>query len=239
MDDQRFDALARRAAATQNRRSMLCVVAGALLAMARSGIDASAQHNGGCSPDCTGKQCGNDGCGGSCGECTPPATCGGSGFVNVCGAPCTPNCAGKECGDDGCGGSCGSCGPTATCGGGGVPGKCGVPCDPACSEKECGPDGCGGDCGSCAAGESCLEGLCEELPTGSSCQGKVQKKRARQRAKKCEQFFDDQCFKRFEPNFVFALECATALAQCCRLHGNCADASAFLCRELRRVNYSV
>jgi len=31
--------------------------------------------SGTCTPDCTNKACGNDGCGGSCGECEPSATC--------------------------------------------------------------------------------------------------------------------------------------------------------------------
>ena len=30
---------------------------------------------GGCIPDCTGKSCGDDGCGNSCGKCDPGATC--------------------------------------------------------------------------------------------------------------------------------------------------------------------
>ncbi len=60
-----------------------------------------------CTPDCTGKECGDDGCGGSCGTCTAPQTCGGGGTVNVCG--CTPRTtcpAGDNCGSvpDGCGG---------------------------------------------------------------------------------------------------------------------------------------
>jgi hypothetical protein len=56
-----------------------------------------------CTPKCTGKTCGDDGCGGSCGKCISPKTC-----VNgQC--KCTPNCAGKTCGDNGCGGTCGTC----------------------------------------------------------------------------------------------------------------------------------
>ncbi len=57
-----------------------------------------------CMPDCAGMQCGDDGCGGSCGTCP--------GLQDVCQAgvcSCTPACVGKSCGDDGCGGSCGSC----------------------------------------------------------------------------------------------------------------------------------
>ncbi|MGZ3452449.1 MAG: hypothetical protein ACXVEF_22765 [Polyangiales bacterium] len=95
-------------------------------------------------PTCTKTSCGvlglscgsaADGCGGllSCGTCTPPDTCGGSGAPGKCGHPmCTPKtCAaqGIECGaaGDGCGNllDCGKCTPPQTCGGGGTPYKCG------------------------------------------------------------------------------------------------------------------
>lgn len=61
----------------------------------------------GCTPDCSGKECGDDGCGGSCGTCESDETCSSAGKCEA--GPCTPDCSGKECGDDGCGGSCGSC----------------------------------------------------------------------------------------------------------------------------------
>lgn len=32
-----------------------------------------------CTPDCAGRQCGDDGCGGTCGSCTAPAICDASG----------------------------------------------------------------------------------------------------------------------------------------------------------------
>ena len=53
-----------------------------------------------CVPDCLGKQCGDDGCGGSCGECPTGQACQDDGTC----LGCTPECAGKACGDDGCGG---------------------------------------------------------------------------------------------------------------------------------------
>jgi acyl-CoA thioesterase-1 len=40
-----------------------------------------------CTPNCTGKQCGDDGCSGSCGTCTAPATCQADG---TCQNPSTP-----------------------------------------------------------------------------------------------------------------------------------------------------
>lgn len=58
-----------------------------------------------CTPDCEGKECGDDGCGGSCGDCESGEAC----TDNQCESACTPNCDGKECGSDGCGGSCGTC----------------------------------------------------------------------------------------------------------------------------------
>lgn len=61
-----------------------------------------------CTPDCSGKDCGDDGCGVPCGECTGTDTCSPEGRCE----PCLPDCAGKECGDDGCEGSCGE--PCAT-----------------------------------------------------------------------------------------------------------------------------
>ncbi len=59
-----------------------------------------------CVPICEQRTCGDDGCGGTCGECdsaTPYCTNG------TCAAECVPNCEGRICGEDGCGGSCGTC----------------------------------------------------------------------------------------------------------------------------------
>ena len=108
----------------------------ALLSACNGGLatDAGASTNDGenrslakpglCTPDCNGKACGDDGCGGSCGSCAGAELCNGLG---TCYDPnqCTPDCAGKECGDDGCGGGCGSCTAPATCGGAGVRNRCG------------------------------------------------------------------------------------------------------------------
>ena len=60
-----------------------------------------------CTPNCSGKECGSDGCGGSCGDCGLFRFCNNSG---TCETICLSDCQGKECGDDGCGGSCGDCG---------------------------------------------------------------------------------------------------------------------------------
>lgn len=112
---------------------------------------------GACVPECTGKACGDDGCGGSCGNCGGAETC----EDNQCVGSCVPECTGKSCGDDGCGGSCGSCPGAETCD---VSGQC-VACTPSCGAKVCGDDGCGGSCGSCASGQSCdSAGMCSDLP---------------------------------------------------------------------------
>ncbi len=66
-----------------------------------------------CTPSCEGKICGDNGCGGSCGQCkdaNQPYCDAGK-----CSATCKPSCANKQCGDDGCGGTCGTCSDGASC----------------------------------------------------------------------------------------------------------------------------
>ena len=108
---------------------------------------------GGCQSNCAGKQCGSDGCGGTCGECFGNNLCQNGNCV----PGCTPNCAGKQCGMDGCTGTCGSCQPNFTC----VAGLCQANCQPQCGGNQCGPDGCNGSCGSCGFGEVCSSGICQ------------------------------------------------------------------------------
>lgn len=140
-----------------------------------------------CAGDCEGKECGGDGCGGTCGTCSNPnAVCTSEGKC------CVPNCAGKECGTDGCGGQCGECQKNeycdengqcqvCSCGDkncgydqcGNSCGKCGEKeyCDEtghcqacSCAGKECGDDGCGLPCGTCTGGKGCLNGKCVDVP---------------------------------------------------------------------------
>jgi formylglycine-generating enzyme required for sulfatase activity len=108
----------------------------------------------GCLPDCTGRECGGDGCRGSCGACPVGETCDDAGRCEAC----TPACAGKECGDDGCGDTCGQCAADEVCN---AVGSC-VVCAPDCTARECGLDPvCGASCGSCAAGCTCTaQGVC-------------------------------------------------------------------------------
>ena len=105
-----------------------------------------------CTPQCTGKQCGPDGCDGSCGQCPPGYDCDIYGYCD-----CLPQCDGKECGNDGCGGSCGECSDGDLCN---IFGNC--VCMPDCEDAECGTDGCGGSCGTCPSGYACKSGLCVE-----------------------------------------------------------------------------
>jgi len=63
-----------------------------------------------CVPQCEGRECGYDGCGGSCGEC--------EGDLEICIAgfcECKPECGDAVCGDNGCGGSCGDCPDAEVC----------------------------------------------------------------------------------------------------------------------------
>ena len=106
-----------------------------------------------CELMCEGKVCGDDGCGGTCGECDAGHECS----ADQAECTCVPSCDGKECGDDGCDGSCGECAEGAC-----VAGAC---CVADCDGKECGGDGCGGTCGECADG-ICQDGTCGEVGFG-------------------------------------------------------------------------
>ncbi|MCX7943190.1 MAG: hypothetical protein N2746_01605 [Deltaproteobacteria bacterium] len=91
-----------------------------------------------CTPNCFGKQCGPDGCGGTCGSCGDLQRCNANG---VC-----------ECEYLSCGGVC--CGVDEVC-------DNNVCCLPDCNNKECGHDGCGGSCGDCFYPEKCIGGVCQ------------------------------------------------------------------------------
>ena len=122
-----------------------------------------------CVPDCSAKFCGDDGCGGSCGECADGESCNAQ--FQCEGVICTPDCEGKECGADGCGGQCGpDCGIGNFCD---ANGQCQA-CVPQCDGKSCGPDSCGGSCGTCGDGQTCDgDGQCVDGPCVADCEGKV------------------------------------------------------------------
>ncbi len=120
-----------------------------------------------CVPSCLDKECGSDGCDGSCGECTGAGESCVGGLCEVC----EPDCDGLDCGDDGCGGSCGEC-ADGDC----VQGVCEGPCEPVCDGKVCGADQCGGSCGDCAGDQTCSAsgqcidpGVCDPV---ANCAGK-------------------------------------------------------------------
>ena len=136
-----------------------CGVSGGTAAVCPFGCEAGECAN--CTPECAGKECGPDACGGSCGKCT--------GQQEVCLAglcTCQPKCAGLACGPDGCGGVCGECaGAQDAC----VAGAC--ICQPDCQDKVCGPDGCAGNCGQCLGSQdSCVDGACVCQP---ACENKL------------------------------------------------------------------
>lgn len=101
----------------------------------------------GCVPNCDGRFCGEDGCGGTCGTCSEGLVCNGAGR---CGSPtCVPQCNGRKCGGDGCGGSCGECAPGSACAE--ETGACMVSpvCDhdkPTCRKPCSSNEFCGTDC---------------------------------------------------------------------------------------------
>ncbi len=117
-----------------------------------------------CTPDCTGRVCGDDGCGGSCGPACPD---GVACVAGQCETGCTPACDDRECGPDGCGGVCGDCAANEVCLWDGT-----CFCVPACANLDCGDDGCGGSCGQCAAGVACTAGRCAGGCT-TNCTGRV------------------------------------------------------------------
>ena len=127
-----------------------------------------------CVPQCSGKVCGTDGCGGTCGVCpagqgcasgacvpTAPTSCVGRCGEVTDGAPCQCD---VDCGAFGecCADACAACAAE-------LPEMCGA-CVPDCAGAVCGGDGCGGSCGTCADGATCEAGQC--LPPSGSCAGR-------------------------------------------------------------------
>ncbi len=103
---------------------------------------------------CDGKECGPDGCGGSCGACADHHACheGVCDYVPWCGdGTCD---AGETCAT--CAADCG-----CACGEACVGGGCAFT---ACDGKACGSDGCDGSCGSCAEHHACEAGVCVYEP---------------------------------------------------------------------------
>lgn len=69
-----------------------------------------------CIPACGDRNCGDDGCGGTCGSCGAGRSCRDDGVCIMGTGTCTPSCYNRFCGDDGCGGTCGAeCATGETC----------------------------------------------------------------------------------------------------------------------------
>jgi len=90
-----------------------------------------------CIPDCTNRECGSDGCEGSCGICQ------GENSECISGdCVCETTCGRDQCGPDGCGGTCGECSPRNQCVEryrGGLMMVC--ECEPDCGSLCCWEDG--------------------------------------------------------------------------------------------------
>ncbi len=124
-----------------------------------------------CRRSCQDRECGDDGCGGTCGTCTDGKVC----QAGTCACAADDHkacCAQAVCWFD----SCGAQGTKVVdCPFGCKEGACEA-CVPQCSGKECGEDGCGKDCGTCTVG-SCA-GLkwtpVATCPAGTCIPGQVQ-----------------------------------------------------------------
>ncbi len=122
-----------------------------------------------CAPRCNGLECGDDGCGGTCGMC--------GGYMHCVGGHCVPapcpeskDCMGQTCGiDPVCHLPCGDCQGPDVCD---ATGHC--VCQPDCAggARMCGSDGCGGSCGECGPHAACnVDGqcVCEATACGATC----------------------------------------------------------------------
>ena len=112
-----------------------------------------------CVPDCADRDCGSDGCGGSCGQCETSVTCLANGRCDGA-IRCFVSCAG-HCGTS-CSVDCGSCPEGQYC----SATVCN-PCPDAC-QGHCAPDSpeclCPGrSCGSDGFGGTCLPGCAGDL----------------------------------------------------------------------------
>lgn len=144
-----------------------------------------------CIPKCGGKECGLDGCGGTCGACAGDQVC----VSQQCISPVCPGYSGTEpcCKtDDPCG-----WGGDAVCDCGGTcpwdSGDC-PNCVSICSFAECGPDGCGASCGTCSPEFECVGGECKPGP----CPGYEGNDPCCKVDDPCNQIFDFKCQCGFE-----------------------------------------
>ncbi|MFC1611552.1 PKD domain-containing protein [Myxococcota bacterium] len=115
-----------------------------------------------CTPDCVGKDCGDDGCGGSCGPCTDPFVCASGSCECPAGlAQCGGNCVDLQASNDHCGECDNACDTGAVC----TLGTCSLTCgDTTCdSDENC--ENCPSDCPT-STDEVCCSGV---LHAGDCC----------------------------------------------------------------------
>ena len=170
-----------------------------------------------CTAVCTNKECGSDGCGGTCGSCPAKETCSAAGKCEAqCGAYPSTTCNGGYCGQDyGSGSACycsdamcqmdpaNCCPDFKSC--------CGA-CTPNCNGRNCGDDGCGGSCGTCDTGKACnANGACAAVACGADPQNS------------CNQY----CGQAWNMYFTCscAASCATSPSGCCADYASCCGAT--------------
>jgi len=109
----------------------------------------------GCTPSCDSRQCGPDGCGGSCGKCAEDQACSKGQCVDI-----------SKCGNGTCDQTedCVLCPADCTCATGEKCMETGECCVLKCDSRQCGPDGCGGSCGKCDSDHDCVNGHCNYRP---------------------------------------------------------------------------
>ena len=164
-----------------------CKVADAPLAGCKFGEKCAENGScGPCKPDCAGKICGDDGCGGFCGACPKPKVPGDPKLACVggkCVDGCVPKpvlCVTNTCGSDGCGSTCGTCKPDTFCKTGNCETEPGKSCEGFCKGKA--PGGCScmagclqkGDCcpdfvGTCTCAPKCQDKACGADGCGGTC----------------------------------------------------------------------
>lgn len=126
-------------------------------------------QGGCCEPFCDDIECGDNQCGGVCGQCSAGRHC----EAGLCqDGECDPGCEGRQCGPDACGGLCGTCPFGELC----VMWVCMPPdsCVGVCDGKECGAiDEC--NCGNCAGDRLCVGHVCKNAdePCAQECENKV------------------------------------------------------------------
>jgi N-acetylneuraminic acid mutarotase len=124
-----------------------------------------------CARQCSGRECGDDGCGGQCGACGQGELCDEA--RGQCEAQCVAQCEGRACGPDGCGGDCGDCVGAQVCN---EQGACVAP-PASCGDRVCSPGEetcltCPADCGRCCGDDVCVvehDEDCASCPLDCGC----------------------------------------------------------------------